>query len=251
MTDTWGLGRYVAIAERLRPAAHALVDAVGAREGLHVLDLAAGQGNCALEAARRGARVTAVDASPAMVATGRAATGDLPVEWVEADARTLPLGDAEAAAAVSSFGLIFVPEPGAAVAELARVLRPGAPLAVATWVPDGPVSATARVFADRFGPPPHDVYQWGREERVHDLLDGGFTDVRVEIRPLPWPAASPEDAVAWMAANSPQHVAGFAALGAAAGDVRREMAAVIAEQLDGADARSMVLPWYLVTARRR
>lgn len=251
MTDTWGLGRYAAIAGRLQPAAHALVDAVGAGEGLHVLDLAAGQGNCALEAARRGARVTAVDASPAMVATGRAATGDLPVEWVEADARTLPLGDAEAAAAVSSFGLIFVPDPETAVAELGRVLRPGAPLALSTWLPDGPVSATARVFVDRLGPPPYDVFQWGREERVRALLDAGFTDVRVELRPLPWPAESPEDAVAWMVANSPQHVAGFAALGESAAEARRAMAAVIAEELDGADPRSMTLPWYLVTARRR
>lgn len=251
MTDTWGLGRYAAIAERLRPAAHALVDAVDAGPGVHLLDLAAGQGNAALEAARRGASVTAVDASPAMIATGRAATGDLPISWTEADARTLPLGDAEIEAAVSSFGLIFVPEPEAAVAELARVLRPGAPLAVSTWLPEGPVSATSRVFVDRLGPPPHDVYQWGSEERVRELLDALFADVRVELRPLPWPAGSPEDAVAWMAANSPQHIAAFAALGEQAGDARREMAAVIAEQLGDVDPRAMTLPWYLVTARRR
>lgn len=251
MTDTWGLGRYAAIADRLRPAAHTLVDAVDARQGLHLLDLAAGEGNCALEAARRGARVTAVDASPAMVATGRAATGDLPVEWVEADARTLPLGDAEAGAAVSSFGVIFVPDPEAAVAEVARVLRPGAPLAVATWVPDGVVSATTRVFQRHVGPPPHDVYQWGREDRVRELLAGDFTDVRVEVRPLPWPAESAEDAVAWMAANSPQHVHAFRTMGDAAPGVQAEMAAVIREHLGDADPRAMTLPWLLVTARRR
>ncbi len=250
--DSWALGRYAEIAARLRPAAHALVDAVGAGPGVRLLDLAAGQGNCALEAARRGAAVTAVDSSPAMVAAGRTATpADADVAWVEADARAVHAPDADFDAGVSSFGVIFVPEPEAAVAELARVLRPGARLALAVWTPAGALSATFPVFEAHLGPAPHDVRQWGRPERLHPLLDGAFEAVRVEERELPWPAGSPVEAVDWMAANSPQHVAAFAAMGAAAERARAEMAAIIERELGGADPRDLALPWHLVTAVRR
>lgn len=252
MTDTWGLGRYAEIAARLRPAAHALVDAVGAGPGVRLLDLAAGQGNCALEAARRGAAVTAVDSSPAMVAAGRAATpAGAEVAWVEADARAVPAPGAAFDAAVSSFGVIFVPEPEAAVAELARVLRPGGALALAVWTPGGALSATFGVFEAHFGPAPHDVRLWGRTERLHALLDDAFDAVRVEERTLPWPAGSPVEAVDWLATNSPQHVAAFAAIGEAAEEARADMAAIIERELGGEDPRDLTLPWRLVSALRQ
>jgi len=240
VSDVWALGRYSAIADRLRPAAHALVDAVDAGPGLSLVDVAAGQGNCAVEAARRGALVTAVDVSPAMVAAGREATpAGVAIDWVEADARAMPVPDATFAAAVSSFGVIFVDDPEAAVAELARVLRPGGVVALAVWTPHGPLSATFEAFAPHFGPPPHDIRQWGRPQRVHELLAGAFADVELEERALPWPSQSPTEAVDWLATHSPQHVAAFTALGDAAPGVREHMAEIVARELGHTAPRDM------------
>ena len=92
----WSLGDYPRVAELLEPGAKALADACAIGPGVSVLDIAAGNGNFSLAAARRGAVVTATDITPKMVELGRARTGaaGLSVEWSEADAEKLPFADA-------------------------------------------------------------------------------------------------------------------------------------------------------------
>ena len=120
----WGLADYPGLADRLAPAAALLADLVQPGDP-RVLDLAAGTGNVAMRAARRGAAVTAADLSPRMVELGRARTAGLDVGWQVADAGDLPFENAAFDAVLSAFGIIFAPVPAAALAQARRVLASG------------------------------------------------------------------------------------------------------------------------------
>ncbi len=134
----WSSGNYPEIATRFEPIATDLLAALGAElTGRHLLDLAAGTGNVALAAATRGAIVTATDITPRMVQLGQArtVTAGLTVRWVLADVGALPFAAATVDFITSCFGVMFAADPPAAVAEMARVLRPGGQLALVIWCP--------------------------------------------------------------------------------------------------------------------
>ncbi|MFB3739478.1 MAG: class I SAM-dependent methyltransferase, partial [Candidatus Velamenicoccus archaeovorus] len=135
----WGLADYRPIARAIFPDAVALVEACGIRPGMAVLDVAAGTGNLAVAAARRGARVVACDFSPRMVEWGKARTAeeDLAVEWHVADAEALPFEDGRFDVVGSAFGAMFAPRPDVAAAELFRVAKGGGLVAMANWTPEG------------------------------------------------------------------------------------------------------------------
>ncbi|MGH3247236.1 MAG: class I SAM-dependent methyltransferase, partial [Trebonia sp.] len=106
---TWGQGDYPLMAERLEPAALAVVEAAGVRAGERVLDVAAGTGNAALLAAARGGRVVGVDFEPALlaVAARRARERGLAVRWLTGDAGALPVAGESADVVVSVFGVMY------------------------------------------------------------------------------------------------------------------------------------------------
>ena len=133
----WSLGDYRPIARLLEPAAHELVQACRIGAGQDVLDVAAGNGNCALAAARRGAWVVASDLTPALVQLGRARTqaAGLAIGWVEADAEQLPFAAGRFDCVTSVFGAMFAPRPEVVAAELFRILRSGGILGMANWTP--------------------------------------------------------------------------------------------------------------------
>jgi SAM-dependent methyltransferase len=135
----WSLGDYRELARPFEPAAVALVEACGVEPGMEVLDVAAGTGNLALAAARRGARVVASDLTPRMVELGRerSAAEGLDIEWLEADAEDLPFDDGRFQVAASTFGAQFAPRPQVAAAELFRVVSSGGTLGLVNWTPQG------------------------------------------------------------------------------------------------------------------
>jgi SAM-dependent methyltransferase len=194
--DVWALGDYAAIAERLEPVADAVVDAAGDARDRDWLDVAAGTGNVAVRAARAGARVTATDLSPGLVAQGRRRTAaeGLDVEWGVADVQDLPVEDGTYDVVSSVFGAIFAPDHDKVASELHRVLRPGGTLAMTAWTPTGAAQAindvTARLFPPQPGAPMSD---WGVEERARKKL-GAFSEVRIETRTLEWGFESAEAA---------------------------------------------------------
>src|SRR5215472_7848552 len=119
----WAQGDYPAVARLLEPCAIDLAGLCHVEPGLRVLDVAAGTGNFALEAARRGAIVTACDMTPRMIELGRGRTEEAgqQIDWLEGDAEALPFPDAEFDLVVSVFGAMFAPLPDVVAAELFRV----------------------------------------------------------------------------------------------------------------------------------
>ena len=214
----WSLGEYERVAERLQPAADALVEATGAGEGTRVLDVAAGTGNVTLAAARRGAHVIASDIAPAMVEKGRARTAaeGYDVEWHEADAQALPFGDGEFDQVLSAFGAMFAPDPARAAGEMLRVTKPGGAVAMTTWVQEGIQGACSDLIAEVLpGAAKQRVVpeQWGDPKIAEaHFADHGGT-VSIEQRVLRWVFESPEAWVSFWENGAPPVVAARGAMG--------------------------------------
>lgn len=137
-TIDYSLGDYSFLSSIFEPSSQVLVDAAGVSTDMHVLDVAAGDGNTALAAARRGAAVTALDISPAQLERGRKRTeaAGLAVQWVEGDADRLPFADGSFDCALSTFG-IDEGNVNRVVAEMLRVVKPGGVIGITDWTREG------------------------------------------------------------------------------------------------------------------
>jgi SAM-dependent methyltransferase len=170
----WASGDYPRMVETfLLPLGPRLVDACGIGPGDRVLDVAAGTGNAAVPAARRGARVAASDLTTELLDAGRRGAEGLAIEWVTADAEQLPFESASFDIVMSSIGVMFAPHHQQAADELVRVCRPGGTIALLSWTPEGMLGALFRTMKP-FAPPPPPGAQspplWGSEEHLAELF---------------------------------------------------------------------------------
>lgn len=230
MTD-WGDGTYELTAQALEPAAARTVEIAALQDGERVVDVACGTGNLAVAAARAGARVTGVDLSPRLLDVAR---GRLPeADFLEGDGAALPLPDDAVDAALSVFGVIFVPDPVVAVAELVRVTRPGGRIVFTTWIPEGAIAGAGRIIGDvlRDGAPapdePPTPVRWGDPFFQEELFGPHGADLRVSQDVLPFTAASPE---AWLDEQEEHHPMWRAARTALAADGRADAWAQVRER---------------------
>ena len=194
---TWATGDYSVVGTTLQITGEALCESVDIEAGERVLDVAAGNGNATLAAARRGASVTAVDYVPALLhaARARAAADGLTIDYREADAEALPFEAATFDAVLSVFGVMFTPNQERAAAELLRVCRPGGRIGLASWTPDGFIGQMFRIVG-RYVPPPAGVRpppQWGTEDRIAELLGGQVASVEARRRTFQFRYRSPQD----------------------------------------------------------
>jgi SAM-dependent methyltransferase len=150
------------------------------RPGERVLDIGTGTGWAARLAARRGARVTAVDIAPGMLKAAEQLSDGLEPRpaFLQASAEALPFDDAAFDGVMSTYGVIFADDPSATIDEMARVLRPGGRMALATWA-DEPEGYIARFFAlvarwSEAPPPPASPFQWGRPDWLARAMAGRF-----------------------------------------------------------------------------
>jgi len=197
MTLDWGAGEYERTARELEPAAEHVVALARIRPGERVLDLACGTGNAAIEAARAGARVSGLDAAPRLieVARTRAAAASLAIDFVVGDAQDLPFHDGAFDCVLSVFGVIFVPDPPRAVAEIVRVLAPGGRALISAWRPEGPINAMMRVLGRAVvdaGGPSRPQFAWHDAEIVGGLAAAHGATVETDEGRLVIAAASPE-----------------------------------------------------------
>jgi SAM-dependent methyltransferase len=174
--STWASGNYGVIGTTLQIVGESLCEALDVEAGQRVLDVAAGNGNASLAAARRGCVVTATDYVPALLdqAQARAVSDGVTLACREADAEALPFADGSFDAVISTFGVMFTPDQEQAATELVRVCRPGARIGLANWTPAGFVGQMFKVVG-RFAPPPAGVrspLEWGTSSRVEELFGG-------------------------------------------------------------------------------
>ncbi|GHC33657.1 class I SAM-dependent methyltransferase [Aidingimonas halophila] len=147
---------------------------------MRILDVATGTGWTARRLADLGFQAAGVDFAPEMIAAARerASARGLDIEFIEGDAEALPFDDGAFDAVISTFGVMFVQRPEDAAAELARVCRPGGRLALAVWTPDGNVFEMFKIIKSYMPPPdgtpPPSPFEWGRKERVQELLGDAF-----------------------------------------------------------------------------
>ncbi|GAA4728788.1 class I SAM-dependent methyltransferase [Phytohabitans rumicis] len=170
----WETGDYPRVGNTLQIIAELLVEAADVRAGQRVLDVASGQGNAALAAARRFAEATGVDYATNLLAQGRdrAAAEYLPVTFTEGDAEQLPFPDASFDLVLSTVGVMFAPDQQRAADELVRVTAPGGKIALASWTPAGMVGHLFKTVGT-WAPPPAGVRPptlWGTPERLTELF---------------------------------------------------------------------------------
>jgi SAM-dependent methyltransferase len=171
---TWASGDYAVIGTTLQIVGEALCEAVDVEAGQHVLDVAAGNGNASLAAARRGAQVTASDYVPALLdgLLARAASEGLTIDSREADAEALPFADDSFDAVLSTFGVMFTPSQERSAAELLRVCRPGGRIGLTNWTPTGFIGQMFKTVGAHV-PPPAGISSplaWGTEARLEELF---------------------------------------------------------------------------------
>ena len=170
----WAAGDYAVVGSTIPLTAELLCEAVDVRSGWRVLDVAAGNGNATLAAARRGCEVTSTDYVPALLERGRLRVDaeGWRVNFQEADAEHLPFADAAFDAVLSTFGVMFAPDQAQAAAEMMRVCRPGGKIGLTCWTPAGFVGQIFRLVGQHVAPPPgvRPPAQWGTPERLQELF---------------------------------------------------------------------------------
>ena len=190
----WSSGDYAIVGTTLQIVGETLCEAVDLRSNQRVLDVAAGNGNATLAAARRFADVVSTDYVGALLEGGRrrAEADRLPVTFQEADAEALPFADASFDVVLSTFGVMFTPNQDKAARELLRVCRPGGKIGLANWTPESFIGQMFRMLG-KYVPPVAGVAPpslWGTKARL-DTLFGSQAVVAAESRTFVFRYKSP------------------------------------------------------------
>jgi ubiquinone/menaquinone biosynthesis C-methylase UbiE len=182
----WASGNYAVIGTSLQLVGELLAEACDLKCDERVLDVAAGNGNATLAAARRGCAVTSTDYVPALLdqAAARARADGLEVAFQVADAEALPFPDTSFDAVVSTFGVMFTPDQTKAAAELIRVCRREGRIGMANWTPDGFIGQVFKLLGRQIPPPPgvQPPSLWGVETHLHSLFGNRGSAISVTPR---------------------------------------------------------------------
>ena len=243
---TWASGDFAVIGTTLQIVGETLAEAIDLRAGERVLDIAAGNGNATLAAARRFAHVTSTDYVPALLEKGRARAKAerLDVDFKVADAEDLPFDDGSFDVVLSTFGAMFTPDHQRPASEMLRVARSGGRIGMANWTPEGFIGQLFKVIG-AYVPPPAGLQSpalWGTEPHLVALFGAEAADIRCIRKRF---NMRYESGAHWIevfrAFYGPVHRA-FAALDAAKqADLERDIAALL-ERCNIAESSSLVVP---------
>jgi ubiquinone/menaquinone biosynthesis C-methylase UbiE len=192
----WSSGDYAVVGTTLQIVGEELCEAMDLRSGSKVLDVAAGNGNATLAAARRWCDVTSTDYVSSLLERGRmrAEAEGLSIEFKTADAEALPFADGTFDAVLSTFGVMFTPNQDKAAAELLRVCRSGGKIGLANWTPDGFIGQLFKTLG-KYLPPPAGAKSpalWGTRARITEMFGTSAASIKAEPRTFAFRYRSPQ-----------------------------------------------------------
>jgi ubiquinone/menaquinone biosynthesis C-methylase UbiE len=178
----WSTGNYAVVGTTLQIVGENLCEALDLRAGSSVLDVAAGNGNATLAAARRWCDVTSTDYVSSLLESGqaRAQAEGHTIQFREADAENLPFPDASFDAVMSTFGVMFTPNQEKAASELARVCKPGGKIGLANWTPESFIGQLFKTIGKYIPPAPgvKSPALWGTKARLEELFGKTAREIR-------------------------------------------------------------------------
>jgi ubiquinone/menaquinone biosynthesis C-methylase UbiE len=194
--EAWSSGDYAVVGTTLQIVGEELCEALDIRSRQSVLDVAAGNGNVALAAARRWCNVTATDYVPSLLerAKERARAERLDIAFRQADAEALPFPNGSFDVVVSTFGVMFAPDQTRAAAELLRVCKSTGKIGLANWTPDGFIGELFKTIGKHV-PPPAGLASpslWGKRARIAELFEAQASSITAEERTFVFRYRSPE-----------------------------------------------------------
>src|SRR5260221_1284997 len=182
----WSSGDYAVVGTTLQIVGEELCEALDLRSGQKVLDVAAGNGNVTLAAARRWCDVVSTDYVPSVLERGRlrATAEGLSVEFKESDAEALGFADASFDVVVSTFGVMFAPDHDKAASELARVCKSGGKIGLANWTPESFIGQLFKTIGKYIPPAPgvKSPALWGTQARLEELFSKTAQEIRASSR---------------------------------------------------------------------
>ena len=244
--SAWSSGDYAVVGTTLQIVGEDLCEALDLRAGQKVLDVAAGNGNVSLAAARRWCDVVSTDYVASLLERGRmrAAAEGLSLQFREADAEALPFKDASFDVVVSTFGVMFTPNQELAAAELLRVCKAGGKIGLANWTPEGFIGQLFKTLGKYVAPPAgaKSPAGWGTPARLSELFGAGAASIKTKSRHFAFRYRSPEHFLDVFKTYYGPMLKAFAALdGVGQQGLRRDLLALIGT-MNRADDGSVVLP---------
>lgn len=248
----WSSGDYAVVGTTLQIVGEQLCEALDLRPGSTVLDVAAGNGNATLAAARRWCDVISTDYVPALLRRGRerAAAEGLTVEFREADAEALPFPDASFDVVMSTFGVMFTPDQDRAAAETLRVCKPGGKIGLANWTPDGFIGQVFKTLGKYIAPPPgvRSPALWGTRGRLDEMFGAQAASIGAEKRMFAFRYRSPQHWIEIFKTFYGPMLKAFEALGPVAqAELTRDLQALIGDFNQARDGTMIVRSEYLET----
>jgi ubiquinone/menaquinone biosynthesis C-methylase UbiE len=192
----WASGDYAIVGTTLQIVGEQLCETLDLRSGQKVLDVAAGNGNATLAAARRWCDVVSTDYVPELLERGkiRASAEGLGVEFQVADAEALPFVENSFDAVMSTFGVMFTPNQDQAAAELLRVCKSGGKIGLANWTPEGFIGQLFKALG-KYLPPPAGTKSpasWGTPPRITEMFGASAASIKTVRRHFVFRYRSPE-----------------------------------------------------------
>jgi SAM-dependent methyltransferase len=251
----WTAGDYHTVSRQIQEVADLLVERADASAGVSMLDVATGTGNVAVPAASRGATVTALDLTPALLerARLRAQEEGVEVAFIEGDAESLPFADQSFDRVTSCFGVIFAPRQQLAASELVRVTRrPRGSVLFTAWTPEGINGRMFKTIASYMPPPPPDALPpvaWGEEDHVRSLFASSDVELSFERRMVAFTHESEEEWVQYSTTNLGPLVLARAALEPQGrwGELEAELLEMYQQANEADDGSLRVKAEYLLT----
>ena len=252
----WSSGDYAVVGTTLQIVGEELCEALDLHAGQKVLDVAAGNGNATLAAARRWCDVVSTDYVPALLERGRlrAAADGLSIEFKEADAEALPFADGSFDAVVSTFGVMFTPDQDKAAAEMLRVCRSGGKIGLANWTPEGFIGQLFKTLG-KYLPPPSGARSpalWGTRARIIEMFGPSALVINAVPRNFMFRYRSPEHFLEIFKSYYGPMLKAFAALDAANQQGLKEDLLALIGRMNRAEDGTMIVPGeYLETVITR